>query len=51
MSVTYYVALPFVRTEDGVAPGEAQEMPNEAAASRAGRVHVAGFCQCRSARV
>jgi hypothetical protein len=34
MSVTYYVALPFVRTEDGVAPGAAQEMPNEAAAIR-----------------
>ena len=28
MSVTYYVALPFVRTEDGVAPGDAQEMPS-----------------------
>jgi hypothetical protein len=34
MSVTYYVALPFVRTEDGVAPGEAQEMPNESAVIR-----------------
>jgi hypothetical protein len=34
MSVTYYVALPFVRTEDGVAAGEAQEMPNEWAAIR-----------------
>ena len=34
MSVTYYVALSFVRTEDGVAPGEAQEMPNEGAAIR-----------------
>ncbi len=34
MAVTYYVALPFVRTEDGVAPGQAQEMPNEAAAIR-----------------
>jgi hypothetical protein len=34
MSVTYYVALPFVRTEDGVAPGEAQEMLNEGAAIR-----------------
>ena len=34
MSVTYYVALPFVRTEDGVAPGEAQEMPSEGAAIR-----------------
>jgi hypothetical protein len=34
MSVTYYVALPFLRTEDGVAPGEAQEMPNEGAAIR-----------------
>jgi hypothetical protein len=34
MSVTYYVALPFVRTEEGVAAGEAQEMPNEGAAIR-----------------
>jgi hypothetical protein len=34
MAVTYYVALPFVRTEEGVAPGEAQEMPNEGAAVR-----------------
>ena len=34
MAVTYYVALPFVRTEDGVAPGEAQEMLNEGAAIR-----------------
>jgi hypothetical protein len=34
MSVTYYVALPFLRTEDGVAPGEAQEMQSESAAIR-----------------
>jgi hypothetical protein len=34
MSVTYYVALPFLRTEEGVAPGQAQEMPNEGAAIR-----------------
>jgi hypothetical protein len=34
MSVTYYVALPVVRTEDGVTPGDAQEMPNESAAIR-----------------
>jgi hypothetical protein len=34
MAVTYYVALPFVRTEEGVTPGEAQEMPNERAAIR-----------------
>jgi hypothetical protein len=34
MAVTYYVALPFVRTEEGVAPGEAHEMPNEGAAIR-----------------
>lgn len=32
--MTYYVALPFVRTEEGVAPGEAREMPNEGAAIR-----------------
>ena len=42
MAVTYYVALPFVRTEEGVAPGQAQEMPNEGAAIRAGRSDVAG---------
>src|ERR1700685_1600590 len=34
MAVIYYVALPFVRTEEGVAPGEAQELPNERAAIR-----------------
>ncbi len=34
MSLTYYVALPFLRTEDGPAPGVAQEMPNEGAAIR-----------------
>ena len=34
MAVIFYVALPFVRTEEGVAPGEAQEMPNERAAIR-----------------
>jgi hypothetical protein len=34
MAVTYYVALPFLRTDEGVAAGEAQEMPNEGAAIR-----------------
>lgn len=34
MSVTYYVALPFGRAEDGLAPGQAQELPNEVAAIR-----------------
>jgi hypothetical protein len=34
MSVTYYVALPFIPTEDGVAAGQGQECPNENAAIR-----------------
>ena len=34
MSVTYYVALPFIRTEEGIAPGQAQECPNEPSAIR-----------------
>ena len=34
MSVTYYVALPFVPTEDGIAAGQAQECTNESAAIR-----------------
>jgi hypothetical protein len=35
MSVTYFVALPFVHTEEGMlAAGQAQEMPNEGAAIR-----------------
>ena len=34
ITVTYYVALPFIRTEDGTAPGEAQECQSEAAAIR-----------------
>jgi hypothetical protein len=34
MAVTYFVALPFIRTEDGAVPGQAQEMPSEFAAVR-----------------
>jgi hypothetical protein len=34
MSMTYYVALPFVHGEDGIAPGTAQECHNEGAAVR-----------------
>jgi hypothetical protein len=34
MSATYYVALPFLRTEDGIAAGQAQEMPSASAAVR-----------------
>jgi hypothetical protein len=34
MAVTYYVALPFVRTEDGSAPGEAKECQTLSAAIR-----------------
>lgn len=34
MSVTYYVALPFIRTEEGVTPGQAQECQGETAAIR-----------------
>ena len=34
MSVTYYVALPFVRTEDGTAAGQAQECQSVSEAVR-----------------
>ncbi len=34
MPVTYYVALPFVRTEDGIAAGQGQECTNEHSAIR-----------------
>jgi hypothetical protein len=35
MAVTYYVALPFVRTEDGdLVPGEAKECPTAYGAER-----------------
>ena len=34
MAVNYYVALPFIRTDEGTAPGEAQECLGEAAAIR-----------------
>jgi hypothetical protein len=34
VSVTYYVALPFIQTDEGIAAGQAQEMPNEPAAIR-----------------
>ena len=32
MAITYNVALPFIRTEDGTAPGEAQECQSEGTA-------------------
>ena len=34
MAVIYYVALPFIRTEDGTAPGEGRECQSESAAIR-----------------
>ena len=34
MSVTYYVALPFVQTKEGAAPGQAKECQSEAEAIR-----------------
>jgi hypothetical protein len=34
MPVTYFVALPFVRTEEGIAAGQGQECPNESSAIR-----------------
>jgi hypothetical protein len=34
MSVTYYVALPFLRADDGPAPGEAKECQSGGAAIR-----------------
>lgn len=37
MSLTYYVAMPFVHSEEGPAPGQAQECQSEGQAlSRAG---------------
>jgi hypothetical protein len=38
MSVTYYVALPFVRTEDGSAAGQATECQSAAEANRKAEV-------------
>jgi hypothetical protein len=38
MSVTYYVALPFLPTEEGVAAGQAQECQSEHAALRKAEV-------------
>jgi hypothetical protein len=32
MPVTYYVALPFIRTEEGIAAGQGQECPTEMSA-------------------
>jgi hypothetical protein len=51
MSVTYYVALPFVQTEDGVAAGQAQECPNETSAIRRAEGNVAAARERRGARI
>jgi hypothetical protein len=50
MAVTYYVALPFIRTEDGTAPGEAQECQSEAAAIRPARRNVPRSRLCGGGR-
>ena len=34
MAVIYYVALPFLRTDEGAVPGKAEECPNETSAIR-----------------
>jgi hypothetical protein len=34
MSVTYFVAMPFIRSEEGLLPGRAQECPTEPSAVR-----------------
>jgi hypothetical protein len=34
MSTTYYVAMPFLRGDEGSTPGQAQECPSEGAAIR-----------------
>ncbi len=34
MPVTYYVALPFIYTEEGIAAGQGQECPSEQSAIR-----------------
>lgn len=38
MPVTYYVALPFVKTEDGSTPGEAKECQSASEAARKAEV-------------
>ncbi len=49
--VTYYVALPFVAADDGIAPGEAVECINPNAAVNAGRGAVAEACASRRGRL
>ena len=51
MAVTYYVALPFIRTEDGTAPGEAQECQSEAAAIRRAEGMSRDPAQCGGGRI
>jgi hypothetical protein len=34
MSITYFVALPFLRIDDAIVAGQPQELPNEHAAIR-----------------
>ena len=38
MSVTYYVAVPFIQTEECLVAGQAQECPNEPSAVRRAEV-------------
>ena len=51
MAVTYYVALPFFRTEDGTAPGEAQECQSEGTAIRRAEGMSRDSGQCGGRRI
>ena len=46
--MVYYVALPFIPIEGGLAPGEAVECPNGAAAIR--RAHAMSFNEANAVR-
>ena len=51
MTMTYYVALPFVQSETGITPGQAQECPNEANGNPTRRSAVPERAKRGSARV
>ena len=38
MSITYFVVLPFLQGEEGIVPGQAQEVPNAHSALRLAEV-------------
>jgi len=51
MTITYFVVLPFLQSEEGIVPGQAQEVPNAHSALRLAEIMSRKPEKCGCARL